>query len=220
MTLVRNGLNSESAPDLGSDFDYAAGKLFQGLRELHESTGPEIGFNALAKSINERLQESDLPADLVDQYVRDQVQSDKLGHFVETALAFAFRAAQLHDRDDRLAWLYLCQAYFAGGMATLQFNLARGPQLRVQPYNAIKNAIMYLVELRCPPEKWASLEEMWRAIEDDVMAANDLLEGMPGFSKDPKAAFERLARSKRKDFLPFLSGPVKRGRPSKKRPRA
>jgi hypothetical protein len=79
---------------------------------------------------------------------------------------------------------------------------------------------MDIVKLRCPPEKWASLEEMWRAIEDDVIAANALLEGMPGFSKDPKAAFDRLTRSRREDFLPFLSGPVKRGRPPNKRPRA
>lgn len=211
-------MTSASLPDLTSDFDYAAGKLFQGLRELHESTGPEIGFTEFATSIGERLQEGDLPADLIDQYKHDQVQSDKLGHFVETAVAFALRAAQLHERGDRLAWLYLCQAYFAGGMATLQWNLARAPQLRVQPYNAIKNAIFYLIELRCPPEKWASLEEMWRAIEHDVLAANDLLEGMPGFSKDPKAAFDRLARSRRKHFLSFLSGPIKRGRPPKNRP--
>ena len=62
-----------------------------------------------------------------------------------------------------------------------------------------------------------SLEEMWRGIEQDVIEANELLQGMPGFSKDPKAAFERLARNRRKEFLPFLSEPVKRGRTKKKR---
>jgi hypothetical protein len=83
----------------------------------------------------------------------------------------------------------------------------------------MKDSIMYLVEFRCPAEKWASLEEMWRGIEDGVIEANNLFEGMPGYSKDPKAAFDRLARKKRSAFLPFLSGPVKRGRPPKKHPR-
>ena len=72
-------MNSESFPELGSDFDHAAGKLLEGLRELHESTGRETSFTALVKSIIQRLEESDLPADLVDQYVRDEVQNNKAG---------------------------------------------------------------------------------------------------------------------------------------------
>jgi guanosine-3',5'-bis(diphosphate) 3'-pyrophosphohydrolase len=208
------------ALDLTCDFNYAAGKLFEGLRNLHQSAHRKIEFAALAKDLGEKLEEFDVVADLVDQYVDGKVESDKLGHFIETAVAMAVRAVRTHEGGSGPAWPQLCHAYFMGGTAALQINIARGARLRVQPYNKLKQTIIELVVSRCPEEKWASLEDMWRAIEEAVREANDRLVGQPGFSKDCKATFNRLARARRVYFQLFLSGPVRRGRPLKKAPRA
>lgn len=212
-------MNFAPPPEPLSDFDKAAVKLIHGLGDLHRSTNPKIEFSELALDIRRRLDEADVAADLVDQYVGDKVESDKLGHFIETALAFAFQATRLNDDGSDSPWQHLCQAYFVAGMATLQLNIARGAHLRVQPYAALKRTILELVESRCPAEKWASFEDMWRSIEDAVIEENDKFEGRPGFSKNPKAAFDRLRTEMPDHFLSFRSGPVKRGRPPKKRPR-
>jgi hypothetical protein len=88
-----------------SEFERAAGWLLQGLRQVHHCTNPEIPFGELVKSIHERLEEGDLPAEMVDQYTNGQLKRDKLGHFIETAVASTFRALQLHDIHHPFDWV-------------------------------------------------------------------------------------------------------------------
>jgi len=208
-------MNSETSVDLASDFEYAIGTLLHGLRNLHQPKSQKIEFSALVRNVQARLGEPDLATDLVEQYMGDQVASNKLGHFIETALAFTLQAEHLHDHGDRLAWVHLCRGYFMGGMAVMQYNLARGPQLRIEPFKDLKRTMLALVESKCPPEKWGSREEIWRAIEDEVLKDNDGRRGKAGFSKDPKAMFVKLARENGAYFESFLRRPVKRGRPPK-----
>jgi hypothetical protein len=97
-------------------------------------------------------------------------------------------------------------------MAATQMSVSRGAQRRAEQYEELKEAIIEIVVSSCPPEKWLSLEEVWRSIEDQVVSFNEQNKGKPSYSKNPKAAFDRLAKARRADFLPFLSSPVRRGR--------
>ena len=200
-------------------FDHTFGLLIRGLRELYPATAPAIDFTAHVVEIQKKLDEGDFAADLIDQYVAGQVEGHNLAHFIETSLALAVQATSEHDCGNiDAAWFKLCHAYFVGGMATLQTNLVRAPHLRTEPYRWLQGEILKLIEIRCPPEKWASLSEMWRAIEEHAIAANDLLLDKPGFSRDPRGVFDRLATEQRETFELYLSSPVKRGRPKKRRP--
>jgi len=203
---------------LPTPFDKTVGLLLRGLRELYLATTPTIDFTTHAKQIKKKLDEGGLASDLIDQYVAGQVDGHNLAHFIEASLALAIEASSERDSgESESAWLKLCHAFFVGGMATLQLNLTRGPNLRTEPYRPFKRAILQLIEIRCPPEKWESLDAMWRAIEASASTANELLLGQPGFSRDPRGVFDRLAKDKRATFQLYLSSPVKRGRPKKRK---
>ena len=191
----------------------------RGLRELYPATKPDVDFTAHVLDIEKKLVDKDLAADLIDQYIEGRVHGKNLAHFIDASLALTLQATREHDSGRfEAAWFKLCHAFFVGGMANLQLNLTRGPQMRTQAFQGLRLSILQIIERRCPPEKWASLPEMWRAIQEPVIAANDLLLNNPGFSKDPEGLFVLLAKEQRATFELYLSSPVKRGRPKKRPP--
>lgn len=199
---------------LTSHFLLAFGHLMQGLRSIHQSTRPKIDFTAYARSIRERQSESDLAKDLFDQFIGNEVESDKLGHFIETALADAFYAEQEYDRGSKEAWRHLCHAYFVAGMATLQINITRGAYLRTRNFKPLADRMLLLVR-ECEGKTFPSREALWRHLEADVDKANGK-KGDPGYYSNPRAKFDEVARENPEIFQPLITRKSSGGKASKK----
>ena len=194
-------------------FMRAVERLVEGLRDLHRSTS-KTPFTDMAKGVAGRMEDWEA-ADFVQPYVDGEIKSDKLAHFIEASYAYCLQACRLSDAMEGAGWPHLMQAYFLGGMSVMQYNAMRGPYLRTLPFKTLQESIVGLVESKCAGKKWPTREALWVHLESDIVAANDRLNGEAGYSKNPRAVFDKLARERKDFFQQFLSRKSGRGRPPK-----
>lgn len=200
-------------PSPSEPFMRAVERLIEGLRDLHRSTS-KTPFTDMAKAVAGRMEDWEA-ADFVQPYVDGEITSDKLAHFIEASYAYCLQACRLNDAMEGTGWPHLMQAYFLGGMSVMQYNAMRGAYLRTLPYRTLQDFIVGLIESKCAGMQWPTREALWMHLESDVVTANDRLNGEAGYSKNPRAVFDKLARERKDFFQQFLSRPSGGGRPPK-----
>lgn len=199
-----------------TDFDRMARTLVEQLAILHRLTKPVKKLHDLHQEITQQLDSGYDPASAMREYLAERHPNGKLAQLVEASLAYAIVAARKDDTETGSGWASLCQAYYWGGMASTQMNVQRGADGRAERFAPINKLIFDLAHERCPEGKWASLIDIWAAIQTDVH--NAAVEVSPGDdSFDAKAAFDRVAKKHRKAFQALIASPIKPGRPSKAR---
>ena len=203
-----------SFPTPESEFLEAVRFLYAGLSRLYPLTKEKTSFEDMMIGVAERLDAGEEADTFVDNYVDNKVTEKKLAHLIRSAVAFAVQGNWLMAKGSPSAWTHIANAYFVAGMATQHSGSVGGALKKAAPFSPLKKLILDSAREQCPPEKWSSPADAWKAIAPQVEIANELLKDRPGYSSNTKAAFDKVVRENREQFESFLSRPIKRGRPA------
>ncbi len=198
-------------------FLLAVHKLTAGLRHAYEQSGAKKPLRTVIEEITVQLQKGEA-ADLAEAFVDGNFVETKELDLIRVAFASVFQAYSVEQVRPGHGLPHLAQAYFFAGMAHMAHSAAAGPRQKAAASGALKARMKDLARIHCPPEKWPSIEAVWRAIAEDVIRLHADLIPKRGDEDQAYRIFKQLAREERTYFLQLLSGPVRQGRkPSGKR---
>ena len=197
------------------DFVDSYNHLMMVLEGVHKGTEKDRTFDELRLFVSERLVQGFTANQLGQAYVVRFGESRSISQLFEASVAYAGEALDAYRQIGvEAAWPRLTFAYYFLGMATITERSVRAAFASAEAHEPFKERIVELLEQKCPPGLWDSLEDARAAIRQDFLAFHA---GLPpeqqAVLEDPEGSLINWSyKALRLDFRKCVKE-IRRGRP-------